>query len=525
MVLHGRPCGRVGRRRIISIDVPSFQCFLHWRLGIVIFARGVLLAAYWLATKSVESLQAQANEGGGLKRTLTAFDLMMLGVGVVVGAGIFVVTGRAAAINAGPAVAVSFVIAGVAAALAGLCYSEMSAMMPAAGGTYSYASVTMGRLAAFFIGWDLILEYLLGAAMVSVSWSGYVVAFLRAGLGVVVPYKLCQAPVRWDEEAGRFTATGAYLNGPACFFVILVTLLLIRGMRESSRVNVVVVAAKLIAILLFVAFGLKAIQPDNWVPFIPPNDGRFGHYGFSGIMRGASMVFLAYIGFDAISTAAQEAKNPSRDLPRGILGSLAVCVVLYVVVAMVLTGVVSYRELAVPHPIAVGIDAIGQKWLTTVVELGAIAGLTSGAIVMLMGQPRIFFAMAKDGLFFPFALDVHPRYHTPYKTTLFTGVLCAVASGFAPVDVLSELVSLGTLLAFFSVSVGVTILRRRRPELARPFRVAGGDYLVPMSSAVVSLSLICSMPMSTLIRVGCWMLVGLAYFVLMHRDRAAMDSE
>lgn len=483
---------------------------------------GDLVARSLFAVKPIETLRAELAQGHGLKKNLRAIDLMMMGVGVVVGAGIFVVTGRAAAINAGPAVALSFIVAGFAAALAGLCYSEMSSVLPAAGGTYSYTAATMGEMVAFFIGWDLILEYLLGAAMVSVSWSGYVTAFFASAFGVQLPTQWTQAPVRWDDAQHAFVGTGAYLNLPACAFVTLVTLLLVRGMRESSRVNIAVVVAKLVAIFLFVGFGLKAIAPANWHPFVPPNEGSFGAFGYSGIMRGASMVFLAYIGFDAISTAAQEARNPQRDLPRGILGSLAICTLLYVVVAMVLTGVVSYRELAVPHPIAVGIDAIGQRWLTNVVELGAIAGLTSGAIVMLMGQPRILMAMARDGLFPGWAARVHPRYGTPHVVTLATGLVCAVASGIGPVEVLSELVSLGTLLAFFSVSIGVMVLRLRRPDLHRPFAVPFGPYVVPLTSAAISASLMASMPFSTLSRVGAWMLLGAAFYFTYGRRHARL---
>jgi APA family basic amino acid/polyamine antiporter len=470
----------------------------------------------FFATKSVQAMRAQAAQTG-LKRTLGSLDLIMLGVGVVIGAGIFVVTGRAAAINAGPAVSLSFVIAGLAAALAGLCYSEMAAMLPASGGTYSYTSAALGQGIAFLIGWDLILEYLLGAAMVSVSWSGYVTAFFRTALGITLPAAWTQAPWRWDEAADAFVRTGSYINAPACLFVAAVTSILVVGIRESSRVNIAVVAAKMVAIALFVIFGIQAIDPANWQPFLPENTGTFGEFGASGVVRGASMVFFAYVGFDAISTAAQEAKNPNRDLPRGILGSLGICVALYVVVSLVLTGVVSYKDLAVPHPIAVGIDAIGYRWLTTVVELGAIAGLTSGALVMLMGQPRIFLAMAQDGLFPKVAQRVHPKYGTPHITTIGTGVVCAVASGIAPVDVLSELVSLGTLLAFLLVSVSVTVMRLRAPQLPRPFRVPFGPYLIPLSSAAISLVLIASMPVATLQRVGMWMLLGLAFYTLYGR--------
>lgn len=473
----------------------------------------------FFAIKSVEDMHIEA-AASKLKRTLGALDLIMLGVGVVVGAGIFVVTGRAAAINAGPAVTVSFVIAGLAATLAGLCYSEMAAMLPASGGTYSYTSASLGELMAFLIGWDLILEYLLGAAMVAVSWSGYVTAFFSGVLGVQLPQQWTQAPLTWDETADAFMWTGSYLNAPACLFTLAVTALLVVGIRESSRVNMVVVVAKLMAIVLFVGFGCMAIQPANWHPFLPENTGTFGHFGTSGVLRGASMVFFAYVGFDAISTAAQEVKNPGRDLPRGILGSLAICTGLYVVVALVLTGVVSYQQLAVPHPIAVGIEAIGYRWLTTVVDLGAIAGLSSGAIVMLMGQPRIFLAMAQDGLFPQVATRVHPKFGTPHITTIITGLLCAVASGLAPVDVLSELVSLGTLLAFFLVSVSVTVLRLRRPDLPRPFKVPFGPFVVPMLSALICLALIVSMPVSTLTRVGVWMLLGLLFYLLYGRHHS-----
>lgn len=473
----------------------------------------------FFAIKSVEDMHIEA-AASKLKRTLTAADLIMLGVGVVVGAGIFVVTGRAAAINAGPAVTVSFIIAGLAATLAGLCYSEMAAMLPASGGTYSYTSASLGELMAFLIGWDLILEYLLGAAMVSVSWSGYVTAFFAGVLGIHLPAAWIQAPIRWDEAEHAFVATGSYLNAPACLFTLAVTTLLVVGIRASSRVNMVVVVAKLMAIVLFVGFGCKAIQVSNWHPFLPDNTGDFGSFGPSGVLRGASMVFFAYVGFDAISTAAQETKNPGRDLPRGILGSLAICTGLYVVVALVLTGLVSYRDLAVPHPIAVGIEAIGYRWLTTVVDLGAIAGLSSGAIVMLMGQPRIFLAMAQDGLFPQVATRVHSRFGTPHITTIGTGLTCAVASGLAPVDVLSELVSLGTLLAFFLVSISVTVLRLRRPDLPRPFKVPFGPYWVPLLSAGICLALIASMPASTLNRVGVWMLIGLAFYLFYGRHHS-----
>ena len=361
------------------------------------------------ATKSVDDLRADAEHGGGFKRSLGALDLTLLGVGCIIGTGIFVLTGRAAAANAGPAVAISFIIAGFASSLAALCYSEMASMIPVSGSAYTYSYATMGEMIAWIIGWDLILEYLVGAATVSVGWSGYVTAFLHNALGYTMPFEWCNAPVTWHESTHTFGATGAYMNVPAMVVVIAVSGILILGIRESARFNAVIVFMKVAVVLAFVAFGAAFVNKGNWTPFIPPNTGEFGRFGISGIFQGATMVFFSYIGFDAVSTAAQETRNPQRDLPIGILASLSICTVLYIVVSMILTGLVPYTQLSVPHPIAVGVEATGIKWLATAVEIGAIAGLSSVMLVLLMAQPRIFFSMANDGLFPKIATRVHPQ--------------------------------------------------------------------------------------------------------------------
>ena len=465
-----------------------------------------------LATKSIDSLRAEAEAPSGLRRSLGVLDLTLLGIGCVIGTGIFVLTGQAAAVNAGPAVAISFMLAGLAAALAGLCYAEMAAMIPVSGSAYAYTYATMGELVAWMIGWDLILEYLVGAATVSVGWSGYVSAFLRHVCGINLPWRWSTAPITWDRLHHTFGSSGAIINLPAMLVTLTVTGILILGIRESARINNVIVILKVTVVLLFIIFAAPFIKMANWTPFMPPNLGPYGAFGVSGIFQGATMVFFAYIGFDAVSTAAQETPNPQRDLPRGILISLAVCTVLYIVVSLVLTGIVPYAQLSVPHPIAVGVAATGQLWLETVVEIGAIAGLSSVMLVLLMGQPRIFLAMAKDGLFPPIAARVHPRYGTPHITTAFSGVLCAITGGLLPIDILGELTSIGTLFAFFLVSLGIIILRRRRPELARPFRVPGGTYLVPGLSMLMSGTLMGTATTETLIRLVVWMGLGLLLY-------------
>jgi APA family basic amino acid/polyamine antiporter len=477
------------------------------------------------ATKSVDQLRKDADKEHGLKRSLTALDLVMLGIGAIIGTGIFVLTGRAAAANAGPAVALSFVAGGVASAFAGLCYSEMASMIPISGSAYTYSYATMGELVAWIIGWDLILEYLVAASTVSVGWSGYVVAFLHDAFGVDLPKAWTSAPVVWNEKQLSFELTGAYVNVPAILVVLAVTALLVRGVKESARINTIIVFMKVAVVLLFIAFAARFVKTENWHPFIPANQGTFGKFGVSGIFQGATMVFFAYIGFDAVSTAAQESKNPQRDLPIGILVSLAICTVLYIIVSMILTGVVSYTKLNVPHPIAVGVEATGQLWLATAVEIGAIAGLSSVMLVMLLGQPRIFFAMAHDGLFPKVAAKIHPRFGTPYVTTIITGLVCALCGGVLPIDILAELTSIGTLFAFVLVSIGVMILRVKRPDIPRAFRVPGGPYVVPVLGAVTSGILMYTATTATIIRLFVWMAVGLAIYFAYGRKHSRLRAE
>jgi amino acid transporter len=481
------------------------------------------------ATKSVDQLRADAEHAHGFKRALTATDLVMLGIGAIIGTGIFVLTGRAAAVNAGPAVALSFVIAGAVSVFAGLCYAEMASMIPISGSAYTYSYATMGELVAWIIGWDLILEYLVAAAAVSVGWSGYVVAFVHHAFGVQLPKEWVNAPVTWVADhgsvfGGHFASTGNVVNLPAVLVVLAVTVILVVGIKESARFNAVIVFVKVAVVLMFIAFASSFVNTQNWEPFIPPNQGAFGQFGFSGVMQGAAMVFFAYIGFDAVSTAAQETRNPQRDLPIGILGSLAVCTLLYIAVSLILTGVVPYQQLNVPHPISVGIAATGIRWLTFAVEIGAIAGLTSVMLVMLLGQPRIFFSMAMDGLFPKVATRIHPKFGTPYITTIITGIVCAVAGGVLPIDILAELTSIGTLFAFVLVCLGVLILRIKRPDIPRAFRVPGGPYLVPLLGAAFSAALMYSATTHTIIRLFAWLALGMVFYYFYGRKHSKLRN-
>jgi basic amino acid/polyamine antiporter, APA family len=476
------------------------------------------------ATKSIEQIkEEQLGEGDGLKRVLGVWQLVLLGVGAIIGTGIFVLTGQAAAANAGPAIVISMVVAGVTSVLAAFCYSEFASTVPVAGSAYTYAYATLGEFVAWVIGWDLILEYALGAATVAVGWSGILVTLLTQ-LGIDFPAALSAAPGTVVGVAGANPVV-AVLNVPAIVVTVLVTALLITGVREAASVNSAIVLIKVAVLLIVIAAGAVFINRANWHPFIPPNIGTFGEYGWSGVLRGAGVIFFAYIGFDAVSTSAQEARNPQRDMPRGILGSLAICTVLFVLVSGVMVGLVPYKTmLNQAAPLVLTIEAaadrsVGTPWQGTMavvkvlVTVGGLAALSSVMVVMMLAQPRIFLAMSKDGLLPAWASRVHPRFRTPHISTTVTGVVVALAAGLTPIGTLGSLVSIGTLMAFVIVSIGIIVLRRSHPDLPRPFRTPWVPVL-PLLSAAVSLTLMLGLPRATWERLILWMAIGIVvYFV------------
>jgi APA family basic amino acid/polyamine antiporter len=498
------------------------------------------------STKSIPQLIREA-EGEGqqvtLKRALTALNLTTLGIGAIIGAGIFVLTGSAAAQYAGPGIVYSFILAGFGCLFAGLCYAEFASMIPVAGSAYTYGYATLGEFVAWIIGWDLILEYLFGASTVAVGWSGYFTAFMTE-LGIKLPAALTSAPLSVEGthtlvrsqicvDAGGAVAVDpighalialdkcatvggqlvhGVLNVPAMVLIGLMSTLLVIGIKESARFNNVIVIVKVIIVLLVIGFGFQYVNSANWHPFVPPNTGEWGHFGFTGIVRASGVIFFAYIGFDAVSTAAQEAKNPQRDMPIGILGSLAICTVLYILMSLA-----PYTELNVPHPVFVAIDKAGPAlhWLTYLINIGAIAGLASVVLVMLMGQPRVFFSMSRDGLLPAAFSKVHPRFQTPYIPTILTGIVAGIVAGLFPIGLLGELVSIGTLLAFVIVCGGIVALRYAHPEIPRPFRAPLSNPnlpIVPVLGIAICGYMMYGLPGDTWVRLAVWMVIGLVIY-------------
>ncbi|OGX07896.1 MAG: amino acid transporter [Omnitrophica WOR_2 bacterium GWA2_47_8] len=458
------------------------------------------------ARKPLSQLTSEGDEGQQLKRTLGPASLVALGIGAIIGAGLFSLTGIAAGEHAGPAVLLSFIIAAVGCAFAGMCYSELATMIPVAGSAYTYAYATMGELMAWIIGWDLVLEYAMGAAAVSVSWSRYVVSFLK-DLGIILPAQLVSCPFESVKLLDGTEVTGI-INLPAIFIIAVLSMLLMIGIRESARVNEVIVVIKVAVVLIFISVGLFFIKRENYTPFIPPNTGVFGEFGWSGIMRAAGVIFFAYIGFDTVSTAAQEAKNPRRDIPIGIIGSLIVCTILYVVFAFVLTGMVNYQAMrGDAAPVATAIDLTPFPWLQKLIKLGIIAGFTSVMLVLLLGQSRVFYAMSRDGLLPKLFSDIHAKWHTPWRSNILFMVFVSLFGGFVPISKLGHMTSIGTLFAFIIVCGGVLVLRYLHPEWPRSYR-APFVPLVPILGIVVCLAMMLSLGVETWIRLFVWLAIG-----------------
>jgi basic amino acid/polyamine antiporter, APA family len=473
------------------------------------------------AKKDIPTLMREAEGEHDLRRALGPINLITLGIGAIIGAGIFVITGQAAAQFAGPAIVLSFILAGIACAFAGLCYAEFASLIPIAGSAYTYSYATLGELIAWIIGWDLILEYAFGAATVAVGWSGHLRAFLR-DIGVNLP----------PLPSSNFTLFGlnVHVNYDYIGFLIImvITTILVIGIKESANFTTAIVILKVAIVCMFIALAGSYLwghgwQPNHWTPFIPENTGERGHFGWSGILRGAGVVFFAYIGFDAVSTAAQEAKNPKKDMPLGILLSLGICTILYILVSGLLTRLVPYTQLNVPDPVVVGIRQTGQQWATFLVELGAIAGLASVMLVMLLGQSRVFYSMSRDGLLWPWASRCHPKFRTPYISSIVVGIFVAFLAMLVPLHILDEMVSVGTLLAFVLVSAGVWMMRKTHPDLNRPFKTPMVP-LVPILSILFSGILIIGLAWETQVRLIVWLAIGLVIYFSYGRKHSKVQA-
>jgi APA family basic amino acid/polyamine antiporter len=468
------------------------------------------------ATKSVSRIMEEA-EGGKhhLAKTLGPVNLVALGIGAIIGAGLFSLTGIAAADNAGPAVVLSFVVAAIGCAFAGMCYSEFATMIPIAGSAYTYAYATMGELLAWIIGWDLVLEYAVGAATVSVSWSSYVVRLFER-FGIELPASLTHCP--WDTTPG-------IMNLPAIIVVVGISILLMVGISESARVNAVIVVIKVAIVIIVIAIGFSYVHPENYTPFIPENTGKFGEFGFSGVMQAAAVIFFAYIGFDAVSTAAQEAKKPQRDMPIGIIGSLVVCTILYILFARVLTGMVPYRSFhGDAAPVETVIKLFPYQWLQIAINVGIIFGYTSVILVMLLGQSRVFYSMSRDGLLPAVFSDIHAKFKTPWRCNLIFMLFVSLFSGFVPISNLGHMTSIGTLLAFVIVSIAVIVMRKQRPDLPRPYRTPFVP-VVPILAVLVCFAMMYSLDNLTWIRLVVWLALGLAIYFGYSRHHSHLNPQ
>jgi basic amino acid/polyamine antiporter, APA family len=500
-----------------------------------------------LKTKPLDMLMTEASETGehSLKRALGPVNLITLGIGAIIGAGIFVITGQAAAQFTGPAIILSYILAGLGCAFAGLCYAEFASLIPIAGSAYTYGYATLGEIFAWIIGWDLILEYAFGAATVASGWSSTLVAFLQ-DYGIKLPPQICDTPGsvwvlfqnRWlplntlpgspADYANLPHATAAF-NVLAFIGIALVTTILVVGIKESANFNTTIVFVKLFAVLVFIGVAASWVlkHPDiarqNWTPFLLTNTGSFGAFGWSGVARAAGVVFFAYIGFDAVSTAAQEARNPQRDMPIGIMGSLVICTILYILVSGLLTAVMHYDKLNVGAPVSLAIRQTGVGWGSYLVNAGALAGLSTVMLVMLLGQSRVFYSMSRDGLLWKWASDIHPKFRTPWKSSIIVGIFVAIFASLLPIGILGQLVSIGTLLAFVIVSAGVWVLRRRRPDLHRPFKTPWVPF-TPIMAILIAVGMMVALPPDTWIRLVVWLAIGMIIYFTYGRKHSKVQA-